>query len=103
MTNEVEARVQLDLTLTVSGRYVPGVGATPPSYAHGGDPPEGDCVEDVEVVSLGIEWFGSEQLKSHDLLAGVNRASPDIQRMFQNILAACSDEVHDAIMDASEE
>jgi hypothetical protein len=65
------------------------------------DPAEGGCCEDVEVVGIGlIELDRSQRNPSHpngtwrtrNLLDGIDRNDPAIQRLFQNILEMRGDE-----------
>ncbi len=103
------ASITFEIEIELSGTVVPYRPATGPTYDSGGDPPDGGFAEDVEIEGLGIvervrppahergshEWIW--QTKS--LLNGVALKSPDIQRLFSNILALKDAEAQEAIME----
>lgn len=100
--------ISFEIEVGLSGTYVPGEAETGPTYDCGGTPAVGESVEDLEIVALGAlesvrapTWErGSHRLiwKSINLLEGVNTASPDIQRLFANILALKRDEAEQAVL-----
>lgn len=47
------AKFTVEIEFDVSGVYEPGAPARPPSYSHGGLPPEPDHVEVEDLVSVG--------------------------------------------------
>jgi hypothetical protein len=49
---------ELPLIVTIKFTHHPGRAATPPSYASGGDPPEGESVDDIEVVDIKSDTCG---------------------------------------------
>lgn len=102
------ATLSFEIEIELSGTVVPYRPATPPSYSSGGDPPEGGYVEDLEIEGLGIvervrppaHERGSHEWQTASLLDGVDLKSPDIQRLFANILAMKEAEAQDAVMEA---
>jgi hypothetical protein len=86
---------ELPLLAKVRFTHHPARAATPPSYASGGEPPEGESVEDVEVIDLvsdvdgfcptleRAQWvcdFIAESADKSDLLAEVDYG-PDPDEM----------------------
>ena len=53
---------ELPLIATVRFTHCPARAATPPSYASGGDPPEDEGVEDVEIIELVVDGTVEEVL-----------------------------------------
>jgi hypothetical protein len=95
VSRKVTGADTLEVEVTLSGTYVPGVPEQGPTYACGGQPAEPEMVEDVEVTGL----FGQRLVKappaaalSHDriwenvdLLAGVSDEAR--RQIFANVLA----------------
>ncbi len=57
---------ELPLIATVQFTHHPARKATPPSYASGGDPPEDESVDDVEITELVIDGTVEEVLTPLD-------------------------------------
>jgi hypothetical protein len=60
MSRKVTGADLLEVEVTLSGTYVPGVPEQGPTYACGGQPAEPEMVEDVEVTGL----FGQRLVKA---------------------------------------
>lgn len=56
-------------------------------------PPEDASLEDITIDSL---YYGK-----FNLLAGVNSANPEVQKLLTNLLNACSPSATDALFDAA--
>ena len=93
-------KLTVEITLDISGRWVPYRPATPPSYSSGGDPPEGGYAEDLTIT--GIEAETSQRTpegkwKVADILAGVDLSSPGVSLLLQNLIDAFEPEIQEAI------
>lgn len=55
MSHEVTGVTTLEIEFELRGSFQPGYPATGPSYASGGEPGQGDMIEDGEVIGLFIE------------------------------------------------
>ena len=91
-----------EVEVGVSGTFVPGRPATPPSYSSGGDPPEPDTFEDVAVVSLGAIRRVAGKWETIDLLAGVDTKSAAYQQLAANILAFIDDATETLLAEVEE-
>ena len=49
---------ELPLIVTIKFTHHPARAATPPSYASGGDPPESESVDDIEVIDIKSDTCG---------------------------------------------
>lgn len=102
------ATLSFEVEITLSGTVVPYRPATGPTYSSGGDPAEGGYAEDVEITGMGLIESSRQQSPmgvygtvwtTKSFLEGVDLKSPDIQRLFANILALKEDEASEAIME----
>jgi hypothetical protein len=99
----VKATATVEVELDVQGTWVPGCDAT---YMQPGEP---DSIEDEEILKVfaSIRTYDYRQHKSvatrHDLLAGVDPKSPDVQRLLSNLLEYAKAEVKDALFNEIEE
>lgn len=100
----LQATTTFEVEITVSGTISPGRPATPPSYSQGGLPAEPTEVADVEIVGVGIvsrvvdKAFGKFRWQTISILDGVNVSSPDIQKLFANILAQVGEDADAALL-----
>ena len=106
----VQATYAFEIEVDLTGKYMPGYKGDQI------DPPEGDIIEDAEIVGFGIVNYvppkgpalgalyatmGKHVTKS--LIDGVNAQSPDVQRLLANMLAAIRDEANEALIEAASE
>jgi hypothetical protein len=100
------ATYTLEIELDLSGEYSPSVAATGPSYASGGDPPEDEMIEDLDIEGIGIvQWDAlraSSRWVTKSILEGVDRKSETYQQIVRNILALVQQEAEEALMGAGE-
>lgn len=98
------AKLSFEIELELEGTVAPYHAATRD------DPEEGGFVEDMEIMDVGIVTRVPAPLaergshprgiwKTTSLLDGVDRQSPDIQKLFANILAMMAEDAAEAIME----
>ena len=97
----------VEIEVSLVGDYLPFVPATPPSYASGGDPPDGDIVEDIDIDGMRIErverkWDATAQcfrneLRHFNLLEGVDTKDQNVARLLANLIEAIGDDAQDAL------
>lgn len=93
------ANDSFEVEVGLSGKFSPGYPEQAPSYACGGEPEEPADLEDVEITSLGlVVWDnGTRSHRTINLLDGVDIKCPDIQKLFENLLALRCDDVCEAL------
>ena len=95
---KVTGDVTVEVRLVTAGAYHAAVPATPPTYDSGGEPPEGEMIEDVEiddVMAVHVIVSGSflhgdiKSVEQHSsLLAGVDRSNPEVRKFLANLARA---------------
>ena len=104
MSTPVTATYSFEIELELSGRYFRAQPATSPSYSSGGDPPEPEMVEDIEILDIGLVSYDpsrpSPRWTTQSLLEGIPKNSPDITKLFSNLLALIETEAQEALIEA---
>lgn len=84
-----------EIELDLSGSYTPYRAATR------WDPPEGGEVEDLAIEDVGVisasRVDGKFVFKTTSIMEGVNKASPDVQRLLSNLLDLVRQEAEEAV------
>jgi hypothetical protein len=105
------ATISFEIELALSGTVYPGRPEQGPTYSSGGEPAEYASVDDIDIEDFGIvELDRSLRNPSHpsgcwrttSLLDGIDRNSPEIQKLFANILALRGEDAEEAILSEEE-
>ena len=103
----------LDFELSLEGIYQPGYAPTGPSYSSGGEPGEPACIEDPDILDIGVAHIVPAPLaergshprgvwKTTSIFEGVDRKSDAFRQIIRNIMALCEQDIADALMDEHE-
>lgn len=105
---KVSSTAEIELQLSVSGVFVLGYPATGPTYACGGNPAEPDGFEDVEITDVSVlDRIANPKLdergshprvwRARSIMDGVDRNSPDVQRLLANLMGLAQRDVEYAL------
>ena len=98
----ITATTSLEIELLITADYLPPISERGPTYDCGGEPAEPASVENVTVDGLfslrRISKGDQRGWASDTLLDGVDVKSPDIQRLFENLLKAAGEDAEAALI-----